>query len=317
MKPAHKPPVREVAQGKWAGILGRYLDDRTLSGKHGPCPICGGKDRFRFDDKDGHGTWFCSHCGAGDGFHLLMHANGWTFAEAASHVESFAPKVQKVKPLERMSNEDARASMQRVWAAAKAVTEGDPVHMYLSARCGIKEVPPTIRFHPAMTYTHENGVTSTHPGMVARVIRADGAATIGLHRTYLTAKGEKADLPIVRKLMTPSEAMDGAAVRLAPVLDGWLGVAEGIETALCASALHGVSVWSCVTAGLLEKFDPPQGVTLLTVFADNDRSFTGQKSGYTLAHKLASKRPEIEVRFSMPDIVGQDYADVFAERRAA
>jgi putative DNA primase/helicase len=41
--------------------------------------MCGGKDRFRFDDKEGHGTWICTHCGAGDGFSLLMKVMGIDF----------------------------------------------------------------------------------------------------------------------------------------------------------------------------------------------------------------------------------------------
>lgn len=46
--------VRTVAQGRWPSILAAFgLDERALSGKHGPCPMCGGQDRFRFDDLDG------------------------------------------------------------------------------------------------------------------------------------------------------------------------------------------------------------------------------------------------------------------------
>ena len=37
----------------------------------GTCPMCGGKDRFRFDDKGGRGTWICSQCGAGDEIELV------------------------------------------------------------------------------------------------------------------------------------------------------------------------------------------------------------------------------------------------------
>ncbi|NYY79755.1 hypothetical protein DMH17_06695 [Raoultella planticola] len=33
--------------------------------------MCGGADRFRFDDKEGRGTWFCNQCGAGDGLKLV------------------------------------------------------------------------------------------------------------------------------------------------------------------------------------------------------------------------------------------------------
>ena len=49
--------VREVAQGRWRSILTVLgIDERALSGKHGPCPMCGGKDRFRFDDREGRGA---------------------------------------------------------------------------------------------------------------------------------------------------------------------------------------------------------------------------------------------------------------------
>ena len=65
--------VREAAHGRWPSILSALgLDERALSGRHGPCPMCGGKDRFRFDDKEGRGTYFCSGCGAGDGVQLAM-----------------------------------------------------------------------------------------------------------------------------------------------------------------------------------------------------------------------------------------------------
>ena len=65
------------AVGQWLGILSAIgLPARSLVNKHGPCPMCGGKDRFRFDDKNGRGTWICSQCGAGDGVTLVMQFLG-------------------------------------------------------------------------------------------------------------------------------------------------------------------------------------------------------------------------------------------------
>jgi putative DNA primase/helicase len=56
--------------------------------------LCGGTDRYRFDDKDGSGSWFCNQCGGknqsgggGTGMDMLMRRNGWSFAEAAKRVE--------------------------------------------------------------------------------------------------------------------------------------------------------------------------------------------------------------------------------------
>ena len=41
------------------------------NGRHCPCPVCGGKDRFRFDNKDGRGTYICNQCCSGDGLELI------------------------------------------------------------------------------------------------------------------------------------------------------------------------------------------------------------------------------------------------------
>jgi len=52
-----------------------------------PCPICGGKDRFRFDDKRGEGTYYCGQCGAGTGIILLRKLHGWDHKTACGHVD--------------------------------------------------------------------------------------------------------------------------------------------------------------------------------------------------------------------------------------
>ena len=63
--------VKADAIGKWPGIF-QSFGIVTGDGLHGSCPACGGKDRFRFDDIDGRGTYICGQCGAGDGISLLM-----------------------------------------------------------------------------------------------------------------------------------------------------------------------------------------------------------------------------------------------------
>ncbi|HBD5000275.1 TPA: DNA primase, partial [Escherichia coli] len=54
--------------------------------RHGPCPCCGGKDRFRMDDLDGRGTWFCNQCGAGDGLDLVSLVFGCNLVRAARKI---------------------------------------------------------------------------------------------------------------------------------------------------------------------------------------------------------------------------------------
>ncbi len=52
--------IPALARGRWAEILPALgIGAEFLSDKHGPCSGCGGKDRFRFDDKGGRGTFIC------------------------------------------------------------------------------------------------------------------------------------------------------------------------------------------------------------------------------------------------------------------
>jgi hypothetical protein len=68
-----------LARGRWDKILLRLgYQVSGNSREHTPCPMCGGKDRFRFDDKNGDGSFICGQGGdsetvGGDGFALLSH----------------------------------------------------------------------------------------------------------------------------------------------------------------------------------------------------------------------------------------------------
>ena len=84
--------VRQKAQGAWQFVLGR-LGYRFAGGKHEPCPHCGGKDRFRFDDcniSKGDGGWICSQGGngtvGGDGLSFLIDHVGMSAKDAVKAV---------------------------------------------------------------------------------------------------------------------------------------------------------------------------------------------------------------------------------------
>jgi phage/plasmid primase-like uncharacterized protein len=68
--------VKSAAIGRWPEILTyNGISAEYLNTKHGPCPGCGGKDRFRYLDDD-DGGWICGQGGiatGGDGFNLLVH----------------------------------------------------------------------------------------------------------------------------------------------------------------------------------------------------------------------------------------------------
>lgn len=80
--------TEDRVRGQWPEILRRLgVDTRFLRNRHGPCPVCGGKDRYRFSDKNGEGWHYCNQCGAGPGIVLLKKLHGWDHATACKAVD--------------------------------------------------------------------------------------------------------------------------------------------------------------------------------------------------------------------------------------
>ena len=108
----------------------------------------------------------------------------------------------------------------------------------------------------------------------------------------------------------------GSAIRLHEPVQGVLGVAEGIETALSASQLYRCPVWALINANNLEKWMPPAGVNHIMIFGDNDLTFTGQAAAYALAKRLAlmgNGDSEYKVDVLIPREVGWDWNDVYMQ----
>jgi putative DNA primase/helicase len=294
----------ELARNRWHNLLAHFgIDQKSLTGKHSPCPVCGGRDRFRFDDQDGRGTFFCSHCGSGDGFALLGLVKGWAFKESAAEVERIAGMVTASAPKHRLGDAEKLAACKRIWSESKAIVVGDPVHAYLLRRTGIENVPACIRFHPDLPYRHNDGAITRHPAMIAKIQDIDGNG-VALHRTYLTTDGHKANVPTVKKVI--GSLPPGAAVRLMPA-SGRMGIAEGIETAFAASMIFGMPVWAAVSAIGLERWTPPAVTEHLAVFGDNDTSHTGQAAAFSLAKRMHNADVTAEVH--IPTCPGTDWAD--------
>ena len=113
-----------------------------------------------------------------------------------------------------------------------------------------------------------------------------------------------------KKLMAGS-LPDGACIMLSEFFGGRLGIAEGIETALSASAMFEMPVWAAISSAMLAKWSPPDGCEEVAIFADNDPKFGGQAAAFALAHRLATGRSAVPVTVHVPDRVGEDWADVY------
>lgn len=306
-----KRKTADAARGKWRGILlSLGIEETYLSGKHGPCPMCGGTDRWRWDNQHGNGGYICNQCGAGNGFKLLMGVNGWDFRTAAARVDEVVGNVE-AEPIRKPMDEQTRMNMLReLWIGAVPISDGDLAHRYLSGRGVLPgRIPTCLRF--AERCPVPGGGFA--PAMLAMVETADGT-TANIHRTFLGPNG-KADIPTPRALM-PGELPDGSAIRLYPVHGDRIGVAEGIETAIAAAKRFRVPVWSVLNSTMLAKWTPPASVREVLIFGDNDPKFGGQAAAYALAHRLAA-RNRLAVQVHIPAQSGHDWADISHKQESA
>ena len=308
---AYHEKTINAAKGRWRGILLQLgFPETALKDKHGPCPLCQSKNNFRWDNKDGSGSYICT-CSAGDGIRLAMEFMGKPFQDAAAQVDDILKNVKPSfsEPKRDMTDDQRKQILRATYSATQPIEAGDLADKYLTAR-GVGEViyPKALRF--GVLKDGEGGV---RPCMVAMVCGPDGKP-VTMHRTFLRPDGlAKAEMEAPRKLM-PGLIPDGSCVQLSEYHGtGALGVAEGIETAMSASGLYDMPVWAAINANMLAKWTPPEGCTEVAVFCDNDPKFAGQAAGYTLAHKLAVKGLKVTVH--IPPIVGTDYNDVLMQRK--
>lgn len=289
--------LRETARGRWAGILEALgLPGAFLNGRHQPCPICGGIDRARWDNKDGYGTYFCNGCGAGDGFGLIMKFHGWDYKTAAQKIRPLVGVMEKREAEKRDPKADLRAMASR-WRSSTAI--GDQVKTYLKSR-GIEN----LKIDDIRQYNFE----------MVNLVRAADGSPCQVHRTLLTADGKKRTDVDKAKMLMRGPWPKGSAVRLAQSRGGHLGIAEGIETALSATALFCLPCWAALSSSILETWEPPDDVENVTIFGDNDINFAGQRAAYQLAHKLSVRKVKIDVSVCIPKKPG-DWNDVLCSER--
>ena len=194
--------------------------------------------------------------------------------------------------------------MRKVAKMAEPIRPNSDVETYLTLR-GIHDYPDTLK--EAMLYTWEHGAKlGPFPTMLGLIQDAKGVG-VSWHLTY-TKNGRKLQGGTARKIMPPKGTITGAAIRLHEH-EGTICLAEGIETALAASKISGLPAFSVMNAHCMATFEPPEDITEVQIYADNDKSYVGQKSAYQLAERLAAKQIHVDVHISPTP--GEDWLDEF------
>ena len=326
--------VKHAARHRWQYILPRIgIEPRYLRNTHQPCPVCGGRDRFRFDDKDGQGTYYCNQCGAGNGFTLVMKHLHCGFPEAAHTVARIlgleaeqgadAPVFRQPVPA-AASPEDRQEALLKAWNAAAPL--GSIAADYCRSR-GLAGAPETdrIRFLASAPYRTRSRCGSTlfvgcFPALVAAVADTQGGIQ-GLHYTYLQQRGGTwqklqhphpetgATLPAKKMQSRFSGSLKGCGVAIEPPnAEGQLLVAEGIESALAARELFGIPCQALLSANGVAAWQMPEGIKELLIAADNDIPRpVGREAAIRLADRLNAQG--VTVRIWQPEAQGTDALD--------
>ncbi|EKB5045817.1 toprim domain-containing protein [Salmonella enterica] len=286
------------ACGHWPRIL-PALGVKVIKNRHQSCPVCGGSDRFRFDDKEGRGTWFCNQCGAGDGLKLVEKVFGVTPSEAAGKVNAVtgnlspvAPEVIAVAEAETVADRKAAAGL-----AAKLMEKTRPAtsNAYLTRK----------GFHAleclTLTAIHKTGGVMFRAGDVVVPLYDDTGALVNLQ--LINADGLKRTLKggQVKGACHVIEGKKQAGKRL------W--IAEGYATALTVHHLTSETVMVALSsvnllslASLALQKSPACQIVLA---ADRDLNCDGQS-------KAAVAADACEGVVALPPVFG-DWNDAFIQ----
>jgi hypothetical protein len=288
---AHAVRIEDETARRGIKLVGRV--DRC-----GPCPLCGGRDRFGVNIKKQ--LWNCRGCSkGGDVIALVQFIDGCDFREAVECLtgerarvpNGTAPKAKIIATDDR----EARALMSAKQIMSEMVPIlGTPGERYLrdvrkidtSAIADVLERTDAIGWHPAVYFNSPKDYpvlgTSEHPlhgqrlgaiiGVMTDIVTAEPTGAIS--RTYLSPGGTK-----VGKAKTLGSPR--GIIRLSPddeVLEG-LFIAEGIETALTGMANFGFRpTWVTGDRMLMADFPILNGIEALNIIVDIDKSGDGEKA---------------------------------------
>lgn len=284
----------KAATGFWPQLLPALGISVLDGGRHGACPACGGKDRFRFDNQDGRGTWLCNQCGAGDGLNLVEKALSISAKEAAMKVAGMLGTLPESAPVmhdeaadKSRAQADAAARAQALIAAAVSRTD----NAYLSAK--------GLHGTQALTLGEAlrcGGVSFAAGDVLIPLTGEDGTA---INVQLISAAGDKRTLP-------------GGQVKgtywLAGEPDGkTLWLTEGYATGLTVHRLTGQAVYVALSANnlpsLAKRLRESYPGAMMLIAADRDDNGTGQLKAEEAARACSGKA-------ALPPVTG-DWNDVW------
>jgi hypothetical protein len=273
----------------------------------GPCPVCGGDDRFVVNLKKKF--FYCRGCKqGGDAISLVMRVNGVSFTEAVqllANIADLSPPKDGLQQRVGSPRHERTKPVERWWGEARPI-ENSLAERYLHSR-GIVALPnqhaDSLRFHPRMVFGVDGDAWRFAPCLVALVRNPATNAVMGLQRVALTTDGRKLGLKDTKGRALDRMALGatfGGVVKLDPDANvaGGLCIAEGIETALAARCIEHKNtmlrpMWATLYADNLQRFPVLAGIGALTIVVDADENHRGQDAAAACATTWSAAGREV------------------------
>lgn len=190
----------------------------------------------------------------------------------------------------------SEAAARRIWVDARPIA-GTPAERYLEHR-GLRTDSPELRYHPRTPHGPQP-LTRFRPALIAAV--RDESGLVAVHRSFLDPRRNR--LAPIEEPRCGLGRFGSGAVRLGGIAPR-LGLAEGIETALSASALFGLPCWATLGTERFRLVALPAEVTELMLFLDND---AGGRRAEALAREAFA---HVAIDTHYPRRPGADWNDV-------
>ena len=238
---------------------------------------------------------------------LLFHCfAGCTGVDVLQALRRSGDRVPTIDPATAASFErlatDLQPIAERLWHQGRGLGRTLAAD-YLASRHLVSH-SAQLRFHGRVQLGRSSAATY-HPALLSAV--RDDSELLAVHRTFLDPAGRKAKFVNPKRLLgNPGRGTVriGQPARV-------LGLAEGIETALAASVIHGFPVWAVLGNERFAIIDLPCHVERLVLLADND---AGGQRAVGLA-RAGLQRDGLAIEAVFPPAPHNDWADVLAAMR--
>ncbi|WP_414477139.1 DUF927 domain-containing protein [Klebsiella pneumoniae] len=294
--------IREVtsaAAGRWPYVLaGLSIDVPDSSRRHAPCPACGGKDRFRFDD-NGRGSFICNQCGAGDGLDLIKKVNNCDTTEAAQlaadvlgidYRETETDRKAASQRRGQLEADRQRHEQERQKKAAEDAEQRRTTFSRLYAGMRQRAIQGEAEYLQSKGLTGFNYPLMPDGSLLLELVDESGAVTAA---QTITPQGEK-------RLIKGSAKRGAYYAVNALERPQSVVIAEGLATALTchlirtdALTVAAIDAGNLLPVAEVMRRKYPQAQIIIA--ADNDHQQGGPESGGTNTGKDAAEKAALSV----------------------